>query len=156
MASFYYTRGYSRVLLSCANQGFCFLNLSGITKFKYERIIIYSFSSKNKSSRKQPIRPRGPSSLAAVQNRPLWIAALLFFQARFQTLLLHIVFPTNTLRSSKNCKVAPSMKQSRSEQKSHSPTPATLVEPTFPTFPYRNLAFNYTRNKQWARALFRW
>ena len=26
-----------RVLLSCANQGFCYLNLTGITKFKYER-----------------------------------------------------------------------------------------------------------------------
>ena len=26
-----------RVLLSCANCGFCYLNLNGITKFKYER-----------------------------------------------------------------------------------------------------------------------
>ena len=26
-----------RVLLSCANKGFCYLNLAGITKFKYER-----------------------------------------------------------------------------------------------------------------------
>ena len=26
-----------RVLLSCADQGFCYLNLTGITKFKYER-----------------------------------------------------------------------------------------------------------------------
>ena len=26
-----------RVLLSCASQGFCYLNLTGITKFKYER-----------------------------------------------------------------------------------------------------------------------
>ena len=26
-----------RVLLSCANKCFCFVNLAGITKFKYER-----------------------------------------------------------------------------------------------------------------------
>ena len=26
-----------RILLSCANQGFCYSNLTGITKFKYER-----------------------------------------------------------------------------------------------------------------------
>ena len=26
-----------RVLLSCANWGFCYSNLTGITKFKYER-----------------------------------------------------------------------------------------------------------------------
>ena len=26
-----------KVLLSCANQGFCYLNLSGITRFNYER-----------------------------------------------------------------------------------------------------------------------
>ena len=26
-----------RVLLSCANYGFCYSNLAGITKFKYER-----------------------------------------------------------------------------------------------------------------------
>ena len=34
----------------------------------------------NKSSRKWPVRPRGPSSLAAVQNRPLWTTALLFWR----------------------------------------------------------------------------
>ena len=43
------------------------------------------------------------------------------------------------------------MKKSHPVLKSHSPTPATLGERTFPTFPYRNLAFNYTRNKYWAR-----
>ena len=26
-----------KVLLSCVNKGFCFVNLAGITKFKYER-----------------------------------------------------------------------------------------------------------------------
>ena len=26
-----------RVFLSCANKGFCYSNLAGITKFKYER-----------------------------------------------------------------------------------------------------------------------
>ena len=28
---------YFRVSLSCANQGFCYLNLNGINKFKYQR-----------------------------------------------------------------------------------------------------------------------
>ena len=73
------------------------------------------------------------------------------FRDRFQTLFIPIVFPTNTLRSSKSCKVALYMKKSRPRLKSHSPTRATLGESTFPTFPYRNLAFYYTRNKQWAR-----
>ena len=104
------------------------------------------FTSKNKSSRKQPI------NLAAVQNPDPYGSQLFCFRARFQTLFyLFIVFPTNTLRSSKGCKVAPYMKKSRPRLKSHSPTRATLGEPTFPTFLYRNLAFNYTRNKQWAR-----
>ena len=62
-------------------------------------------------------------------------------------LCLFIVFPTNTLRSSKSCKVAPYMKKSRPRLKSHSSTRATLGEPTFATFPYRNLAFNYTKKQ---------
>ena len=62
-------------------------------------------------------------------------------------LCLFIVFPTNTLRSSKSCKVAPYMKKSRPRLKSHSPTRAILGEPTFATFPYRNLAFNYTKKQ---------
>ena len=38
MASFYYyDQDPSRVLLSCANEGFCYLNLTGATKFKYEK-----------------------------------------------------------------------------------------------------------------------
>ena len=28
---------YFRVLLSCANKGFCYLKLAGITKFQYEK-----------------------------------------------------------------------------------------------------------------------
>ena len=100
-----------------------------------------SFTSKNKSSRKQPIRPRRLSSLEAVQNPDPYGSQLFCFRARFQTLFyLFFVFPTNTLRSSKSCKVAPYMKKSRPRLKSHSPTRATLGEPTFPTFPYRNLA----------------
>ena len=38
---------------------------------------------------------------------------LFCFRARFQTLFVHIVSPTNTVRSSKNYKVAPYMKKSR-------------------------------------------
>ena len=38
MASFYYyDQDPSRVLPSCANEGFCYLNLTGATKFKYEK-----------------------------------------------------------------------------------------------------------------------
>ena len=37
-ALFYcYDQDPSGVLLSCANQGFCYLNLAGATKFKYEK-----------------------------------------------------------------------------------------------------------------------
>ena len=57
-------------------------------------------------------------------------------------LCLFIFFPASNVRSSKNCKVATYMKKSRPEYKSHSPTPATLGKPKFPTFPYGNLAFN--------------
>ena len=38
MTSFYYyDQNPSFVLLSCANWGFCYLKLTGVTKFKYER-----------------------------------------------------------------------------------------------------------------------
>ena len=68
------------------------------------------------------------------------------FRARFQTLFVHC-FPNQYPRSSKSCKVAPYMKKSRPRLKSHSPTRAIPGEPTFATFPYRNLAFNYTKKQ---------
>ena len=37
MTSFYYYDENFRTLLSCTNQGFCYRNLTGITKLKYER-----------------------------------------------------------------------------------------------------------------------
>ena len=40
-----------RVLLSCANEGFCYLNLAGITKFEYER------KNKKDSGRSSKITP---------------------------------------------------------------------------------------------------
>ena len=48
----------TRVLLSCANYGFCYLNLTGITKFKYEKKTEKNSgrSSKMTTSCKWPIR----------------------------------------------------------------------------------------------------
>ena len=37
MTSFYYYNQILQILLSSANQGFSYLNLAGITKFKYEK-----------------------------------------------------------------------------------------------------------------------
>ena len=103
----------------------------------------------------------GPVALVALQQHcseetPMGRSSFVFVLG--SKLSLFIVFPTNTLRSSKNCKFAPYMKKSRPRLKSHSPTRATLREPTFATFPYRNLAFNYTKKQivGSARALFRW
>ena len=104
MASFYYTRFL---------QGFAFLCKLGLllfkpqwdNQFKYEREKwneFHFFSSKNKWSRKQQRFRRDPYG-----------SQLLCFRARFQTLFVHIVFLTDTLRSSKNCKVVPYMKKSR-------------------------------------------
>ena len=91
----------------------------------------------------------GPVALVALQQFSIdpYGSQLFCFRARFQTLFVHNVFLTSTLRSSKSCKVAPYMKKSRPRLKSHSPTRATLGEPTFATFPYRNLAFNYTKKQ---------
>ena len=60
-----------------------------------------SFSSKNKWSRKQQQFRRDP-----------YLTQLFCFRARFQTLFVHVVFPTNNGMYSKNCKVAPCMKKS--------------------------------------------
>ena len=69
MALFYYTRFLQGFAFLC--KGFRYLNLSGITKFKYERKNEMNFfSSKNKSQRKQPIRPRGPSLLLVFSVTP--------------------------------------------------------------------------------------
>ena len=46
-----------RILLSCANLGFCYFKLTGITQFKYKRKnkMNSGLSSKKASSRKWPI-----------------------------------------------------------------------------------------------------
>ena len=97
-------------------------------------------------------RQLGPVAPVALQQfRIAPMARSSFVFAPGSKLCLFIVFPTNTLSSFKSCKIAPYMKKCRPRLKNHSPTRATQGEPTFSTFPYRNLAFDFTRNKQWAR-----
>ena len=50
-----------RVLLSCANEGFCYSNLTGITKFKYER------RNKKGSGRSSKITPSCKWPIACLQ-----------------------------------------------------------------------------------------
>ena len=50
-----------RVLLSCANEGFCYSNLTGITKFKYER------RNKKDSGRSNKITPSCKWPIACLQ-----------------------------------------------------------------------------------------
>ena len=77
MASFYYyDQDPSRLLLSCANEGFCYLNLTGATKFKYEK------KNEKNSGRSSKMTPSCKSGLLLKSPCPTSIQETLAFILR--------------------------------------------------------------------------
>ena len=91
MTSFYYTR-FLQGFAFLRKLGFCYLNLNGITKFKYKRKMKWiPLVAKTCHHVNSQLGPVAPVALQQFRIDP-YVSQFFCFRARFQTLFVHI-FP---------------------------------------------------------------